>query len=117
MQHLMNTKIERLTPKGTSPLMHFPSIAPRLRRTTALGLPIVAAALAFTPGASAATTQPVIYTPVDAPPLQTDISSADAAAPGTLSIIELSGFQYVPTVSLPLSATSRSLVRRRSSRF
>ena len=68
-----------------------------------MAIPVAAAALAFTSAASAATTQPVVYTPTDSTTLQTDISTADGAAPGTLSIIQLCGCSYQPTESLPLS--------------
>jgi hypothetical protein len=76
----------------------------RLRRRLALALPVAGAALVFAGTASAATVAPVIYTPTTEAALESAISSADGAAPGTLSIIQLCGCSYQPTTaSLTLS--------------
>lgn len=91
-------------------LMHHRKIASRLLRRGAMFLPVAAAALAFAPLASAQYAQPTVtYTPTTTAALEADVSSADGAAPGTLSIIQLqpqsavTGLQYFPTVPLLLS--------------
>jgi hypothetical protein len=83
--------------------MQFRTIAPGVKRKLGLVLPVAAAALALPSIASAATVAPVIYTAGDTNALQSDISTADSASPGTLSIIELTGQTYQPTTSIPLS--------------
>ncbi|MGO9751781.1 MAG: choice-of-anchor Q domain-containing protein [Solirubrobacteraceae bacterium] len=71
-------------------------------------LPVAAAALAFAPLASAQYAQPTVtYTPTSTAALEADVSAADGAAAGTLSIIQLQpnsvvGNDYLPTVPLML---------------
>jgi hypothetical protein len=94
----IQSKVERQS------LMHQRLMASRLWRKIAVALPIAAATVACVPAAaSAASVAPVIYTPTTTTALQTDISQADGATPGTLSIIQLCGCSYQPTESLPLS--------------
>lgn len=78
------------------------SIGSRLWRRGAMALPVVVAALAFAQAASATTGAPVVYTPTNSATLSSDVTTADSAAPGTLSIIQLCGCLYEPTSELTL---------------
>lgn len=82
------------------------SIASRLRLGGSTALMVVGATLAFAQAASAAgqTIAPVVDTPTTTAALQTDVSTANSAPAGTLTIIDLCGCQYAPTAGMTITS-------------